>query len=105
MKPKPRNVDPAEARKLMANRDLFILDVRTPFEFRGGSITGAVLIPVDQLGQNLDLLPEDKNNPILVYCGHGIRSLTAQALLTKEGFTEVINLNGGIAAFLGHEPS
>lgn len=77
--------------------NLTILDVRTPEEFKkDGKITGAKLIPVDQLAQNLEML--DKSKKILVYCRSGSRSVYAARILEKNGFVP-LNLNGGINAW------
>lgn len=74
-----------------------VLDVRTPEEFKkDGKITGAKLIPVDQLAQNLEML--DKSKKILVYCRSGSRSVYAARILEKNGFVP-LNLNGGINAW------
>jgi rhodanese-related sulfurtransferase len=98
---KRRNVDNEGAQGLLKNPDLFLLDVRTAIEFQNRALKGAILIPVDRLNENLDLLPTDKDQPILVYCAHGVRSVTAQNILLREGYTKVFNLLGGLSAFLG----
>src|SRR5262245_26441798 len=93
------DVEGPEAEKLLKDRKVFVLDVRTEMEFRGGALERAVLLPIDELERRMDELPEDKNKPVLVYCGHGMRSLTAKAILEKHGFSNVFNLRGGIAGF------
>ncbi len=77
--------------------NLTILDVRTPEEFKKeGKISGAKLIPVDQLAKNLTML--DKSKQILVYCRSGNRSVYASRVLEKNGFTP-LNMSGGINAW------
>jgi rhodanese-related sulfurtransferase len=77
--------------------NLTILDVRTPEEFKGdGYITGAKLIPVDQLAKNLNML--DKSKQVLVYCRSGSRSVYASRVLVSNGFVP-LNLSGGINAW------
>lgn len=61
-----------------------ILDVRTPAEFREGHALDAVNIPLDSLPSELGRL--DKRRPIVTCCRSGIRSATAAALLTHNGF-------------------
>jgi len=68
-----------------------LVDVRTPEEFAGGHLPGAVNIPVQQLSQRMsELDPKDK--PIVVYCRSGHRSGQAAALLKGAGHAEVHDL-------------
>jgi len=95
-----RNLTGSKAREFLKKPDVFVLDVRTDFEFMTGSLEGARLIPVDQLQNQLDKLPQKKDTPILVYCAHGVRSIYAKTILENFGYTEVFNLTGGLAEFL-----
>jgi rhodanese-related sulfurtransferase len=83
----------------LKNPSTFILDVRTPEEFRGGALPRAILIPIAELERRKAELPEDKDTPILVYCAHGVRSLSAMTFLKSLGFTKVVNLDGGLAVY------
>jgi phage shock protein E len=67
----------------------FLVDVRTPGEFSGGSVKGAVNIPLDSIQNNLAKF-KNKNN-IVVFCRSGNRSAGAQSILKRAGFTNVIN--------------
>lgn len=71
--------------------DAFLLDVRTPQEYKSGSVEGSVNIPLSELKENIDQLPKDQL--ILVYCASGARATNAIELLREEGFT---NLKNGI---------
>jgi adenylyltransferase/sulfurtransferase len=76
--------------------DTVFLDVREDAEWRGGHILGARHIPLGRLlaeGEVLDDLP--LNAPIVVYCQHGIRSLTGASHLQRLGYTNVSHLEGG----------
>jgi len=74
-----------------------LLDVREPWEFRICRIEGAQLVPMRQIPQVLDKLnPEGE---IVVICHHGIRSAQVARYLERQGFTQVINLEGGVAAW------
>lgn len=75
----------------------FILDVRTPAEFTGGSIPSAKNISVNDLRDKLDELPRDKT--IHVYCGVGLRSYIACRILEQNGF-DTRNLPGGYMTYL-----
>lgn len=75
--------------------DHILIDVRTPGEFDGGHIAGAVNIPVEELDQRLSEVPTDKD--IVVYCRSGNRSATASRILTSSGFEGVYDMGGIIA--------
>jgi rhodanese-related sulfurtransferase len=96
-----RTIDHAEAQRLIASREVTVLDVRTPGEYAQlGHIPDAWLIPVDLAASAPAVLPEDRK-PVLVYCEHGVRSVAASQLLAAAGFEEVLNLAGGLAAWSG----
>ena len=89
----------------------FLLDVREPAEWHAMNLSGlgAVLLPMGQLPERLNEIPRDR--PVVVYCHSGVRSLEVAKLLVAQGWTDVRNLEGGIAAVLeahpevlGHEP-
>ncbi|MCW5907265.1 MAG: rhodanese-like domain-containing protein [Chitinophagales bacterium] len=67
----------------------FLVDVRTPEEFRYGSAKGAVNIPLDSLQNNLKKF-EGKNH-IVVFCRSGNRSAQAKRILESNGFKNVTN--------------
>lgn len=77
--------------------ETFVLDVHTP-EQQHISGTDA-FIPYNEIAQNLDKLPQDKNTPILVYCRSGSMSKTASKELVNLGYTTVYDLQGGINAY------
>ncbi len=78
-------VSGAEARRVVADENGFLLDVRTPGEFSGGHVDGATNIPVNELGQRLSEVPEDR--PVVVYCLSGARSASAARMLAGTGRT------------------
>jgi rhodanese-related sulfurtransferase len=90
-----QNVTPEGAYQLVAqNQDLYLLDVRTPAEYRQARLEGARLIPIDQLANRINELPS--NRPILVYCAVGSRSAQVVNYLARRGYSEIYNLYGGI---------
>jgi rhodanese-related sulfurtransferase len=96
-------VSPADFSALIeANPDAALVDVRTTGEFADGFIAGAVNIPLNELTQNLDLLP-DLNQKILVYCGSGYRSAIAMTALGVLGYKDVTSLVGGFGAWKAAE--
>lgn len=66
-----------------------ILDVRTPSEFSGGHIEGAVNIPLSQL-RTIEM-PMDKDAVIITCCSHGLRSVKAVEVLKARGFVNAHN--------------
>lgn len=89
-----RNVSSDEAKKLIDNKEVVVLDVRTPDEFHAGHIPGAALIPVQELEGRLDEL--EKDQAYLVVCRSGHRSVQASEILTGKGFTKIYNLTEGM---------
>ncbi len=75
----------------------FLLDVREPNEFAYCSIEGSVLIPLGQLAQRAAELPGERE--IVAICHHGNRSFHAAAWLQQSLGLDVVNLQGGVAAW------
>lgn len=75
----------------------YIMDVREPHEYSRGFIPGAVNVPLSQLSARVKDLPEDK--PLYLYCQSGMRSRQAARVLAKKGFSNLINLQGGIMSW------
>ena len=76
-----------------------LLDVREPEEFEIAALPGARLVPLGQIPVSLEQIADWKNEPVVVYCHHGIRSMHAINFLTQAGFTNLANLSGGIDAW------
>lgn len=92
------NLKPGEAFVMAGQQEnLYLLDVRTPWEYRQVRLQGAHLIPIDQLARRIDELPRDR--PILVYCAVGSRSAQVVNYLARHGFSALYNLDGGIYAW------
>jgi rhodanese-related sulfurtransferase len=82
----------SDARALVADGAM-LLDVRSPEEFAGGHIDGALSIPIQELSDRLGELG-NKNETIVIYCQSGGRSMMAKRLLESKGFTDVHDLGG-----------
>lgn len=83
-----------QAKQMIDNNEVFLLDVRTKEEFDAGYIEGAILIPDYELASRLSEVPDDAK--ILVYCRSGRRSVDASNILLDAGYTDVYNMLGGI---------
>ena len=77
----------------------YILDVRTPEEYREGHIPGARLLPVGELGRRYREVPQDK--AVYIICRSGSRSATATVWLLKKGYGNVYNISGGMNRWPG----
>jgi rhodanese-related sulfurtransferase/rubrerythrin len=77
-----------------------LMDVRQEEEYRRGHIPGGRLLPVHELIQSLDRLPEDKT--LIFYCHSGGRSTAAAVMAEEEGPERaILNLTGGMLAWDG----
>jgi sulfur-carrier protein adenylyltransferase/sulfurtransferase len=74
-------------------KDILILDVREQYELGIAKLPNILNIPLGTIPSNLNKI---KNTTIITLCHHGIRSKSAQDYLLSNGFTNVINLEGGI---------
>lgn len=70
------------------------VDVRTPEEYAGGHVPGAINIPLDEIQKRLDEF-KDMPKPVVAYCRSGARSGMATSILKQAGVQDVIN-GGGI---------
>lgn len=86
-----------ELTEQMENGEIRLIDVREKMEFAGGRINGAELIPLGELAERHKEL--DQTRPIYVMCRTGRRSAEAQKKLHALGFTNVINVVGGVEAW------
>lgn len=90
----------AEFEKAIQAKDIQILDVRRPEEYNEGHIKGALLANwQDQPQFEEKVKTLDKNKPVYLYCLAGVRSDKAANVLLKNGFTNVVQLEGGIEAW------
>ncbi len=83
-------------RRIDAGEDVFILDVREPYEYQIAQI-GGKLIPQNDVPQRLAEIPRDRE--IVVQCRSGARSQRIAEFLKQSGYPQVVNLAGGILAW------
>ncbi len=92
-------LDPPAAAELMQEQDALLVDVREPHEYAAARIPDAELIPLRRLVNNLDVLKQHGDRPIILSCRSGDRSQLACRLLRGSGLENVYNLDGGIIAW------
>lgn len=87
-------------RRVKEEEPLLLLDVRNPIEFEQIRLgIGERLIPLGQLRDRLDELPDDKSTEIVTWCKISLRGYEAALILQANGYTNVKVLEGGIAAW------
>lgn len=83
--------------KINAGEPLHLIDVREPHEFAEGYIAGGKLVPLGKIQtmqvEDLDGLEDSE---VILYCRSGRRSLMACMVLDSLGFTNTVNVQGGI---------
>lgn len=75
----------------------FLLDVREPREYETCHIPGVLLMPMQTVPVRLNEL--DPDALIVCICHHGGRSMQVANFLERSGFTQLINLTGGVHAW------
>jgi rhodanese-related sulfurtransferase len=92
-------ITPEEVKsKIDADERFTLLDVREPWEFETARIAGAKLMPMGDVPSraNQELDPEE---PVIVICHHGVRSMNVTAWLRQQGFEKAQSMRGGIDAW------
>ena len=89
-------LSPSEFKKATVNKSVQLLDVRTPNEYKMGTVKGAKNLNVfDPAGFQTEAAKLNKETPVYLFCQSGNRSKSASKLLVKTGFTQIYNLRGG----------
>lgn len=78
-----------------------LLDVREPEEFAESRIDGCKLIPLGEITARVEN-EISKQEDIVIYCAHGVRSMHALMAMTKMGYNRLRSLDGGICAWQDH---
>ena len=108
MRNKGRYVDAATFNQLTDDPDTIVVDMRNHYEYEVGHFDRAIEVPSDtfreQLPMAVDMLKNDKEKNIIMYCTGGIRCEKASAYMKKLGFETVYHLKGGILKYLEETP-
>ncbi|HEC32952.1 MAG TPA: DUF1573 domain-containing protein [Candidatus Kaiserbacteria bacterium] len=88
------------ADKIKNNKDIILLDVRTPEEYKKMHLKGSILLPVQELSQqtleSIGLGKDSKDKEIIIYCRSGARSKTAYDIMNSLGYTNIKSVAGGM---------
>lgn len=98
-KPSPRNVVPAEFDALRKGTNTIVLDVRTASEYADGHLPEALLLDFRAPDFEAQVAKLDRSRIYLVHCAGGGRSARACVKMISLGFTNVVNLEGGLGAW------
>lgn len=93
-----KNITAAELEAMLQRGNVRLVDVRTEAEAVHGRIPQGEPLPLHLLPMRLSGL--DKAGPTVFYCQMGGRSAQAAAFAAANGFSDVYNLQGGIAAWV-----
>ncbi len=91
-----KEIDTRIAIQLINHQDALVLDVRDDSEFAAGHLPNSKHIPSEKMEERWTEIQKFKDKPIVVIYRGGIRSNQASLILKKNGFTQVVNLMGGI---------
>jgi rhodanese-related sulfurtransferase len=92
----PKEITPADVKaKLDSGSAILMIDVREPEECRICRIDGSTLIPMRSIPQHLEELKEE-GGQIVVFCHHGVRSLSVVDWLRRQGIENCTSMAGGI---------
>lgn len=95
-----QHVDAAGAARLLADKRVVVLDVRTPREFGAGHLQDARLMDFHSADFAAQLAKLDRSSSYLVHCATGRRSTSALKVFKKLGFQNVTHLDGGLKAWV-----
>jgi len=94
------SVTPSVAAELLAAGEAILFDVRTPPEYVSHHVKGASLVPIQELNQRHGEIPRESAKKVLIICEHGIRSVHASQALSENGWKNIVNVSGGMAAWM-----
>ena len=95
----PKLVEPAEAQKLITDKQVVILDVRSAAEFASGHLHGATNLDIRDPEFKTKLAKLDKSKAYLVHCAVGMRSARACETMGQLDFATLYDLKGGLTAW------
>lgn len=100
MEKKGKYVNAEQFNQLTADPNTIVIDMRNHYEYEVGHFKNAIEIPSDtfreQLPMAADMMKENKDKTIIMYCTGGIRCEKASAFMLHNGFENVFHLEGGI---------
>jgi rhodanese-related sulfurtransferase len=96
-------IDVSDLGTVLRDRTPVIVDLRTPREFKGGHLAGAVNIPIENLIRRHSQLDDYRDKPVLLYCRTVNKTRRAIWLLQERGFKSIYALWGGYEGLKIHK--
>lgn len=87
-------IDAEEAKRMMDEEEIILVDVRRPMEYEESHIPGAILLPNENIEDFDPVELPDKEAVLLIYCRTGVRSKQASDKLVKLGYKHVYDMGG-----------
>lgn len=91
-----KNILYDHAISLIEKNHVVVIDVREPNEIKNKEFPNSINIPINNISEKIQEIVPDKEQPILVYCSSGSRSIFACQILADYGYNKVYNLQGGL---------
>ncbi|MFT6849602.1 MAG: hydroxyacylglutathione hydrolase [Sphingobacteriales bacterium] len=88
-----KSITPEEFENHYTENEIHVVDVRKPSEYEGAHVTNSELYPLDFILENLNKL--NKSDLHYVHCAGGYRSMIAASILRKQGYKDLIDVQGG----------
>lgn len=95
-----KSVSEAEFAKIIADKSVQLIDVRTAEEYAEGHLEGSTNMDIKSADFDKKAATLKKDKTVAVYCKSGARSKVAAQKLAEKGYT-VIEMNGGITSWKG----
>ena len=93
-------LEPTEAEHTIRTGPVTVVDIRDPESYQAARLADATHLSDENIQEFLD--GADRNQPLIVYCYHGISSASAAAFFSEQGFEEVYHIVGGFEAWQQH---
>ena len=95
-----KNITTVELKnKISENTPKYIIDVREKEEYESSHIENSHSIPVTEFKSKYQELLTDKNEEIILICRSGGRSMVIAIFLDQEGYSNIINVDGGVLSW------
>ena len=88
---------PDEAHEAMADKEVTLVDIRDPESFQAAHLVDAVHVNDANIHEFLETA--NRQQPLIVYCYHGISSAGAASFFSEQGFEKVSHIEGGFEAW------
>ena len=95
-----RKIDASEATRFINKENAIVVDLRTPAEFNGGTIAGAINLQPDTVDKENSLFKPKEEDHIILVCKLGNSSSSVGGKLIKQGFKNINILSGGIQGWV-----